>query len=471
MALDLTGGDGRRARGVRRPNTSSARRARAQSSARGSGAAIASLKSFAKSARSARNMVDYISRDGDLELMDQDGNVIQDAEDRADVLEGWGFSFPEKEGRRFAAHFVLSTPEGSDEQATQRAAREWAAENLFEFDYVGCLHTDTANPHYHLIVARNPDSPLLKWGPGELEDMRESWATIGTDNGIPMVALRRSDRGLRTSAPNSSTYYQRQKVGYTRSDLEAAQEVLAEKDEERADGAQEEREPEQIRDEVEAWIADEKRQLASGELDEAAATAAEARIALFNRHAMALRMGEDRKAHMRALRDNPILKQARGGPMDAKALATEYVERHKADTRIQRPSATGTIRAARSEYYVGAMGGRTGKRIREIEKARSKASAEVRARLDKELETLDARQQFKRAAIEWGAQCYSGARPVKTSLDKACVDVLRSPDGPEKSEQWELITDAAVKTVEARREKKAQQRERSMAQRDDIELG
>lgn len=230
--LDIAGGNGRRNRKGRAASPDGGKRGnykRKINTSRGGNIAVFKIcKRYAKTGASARNMVDYISRDGDLELLDQDGNAVQTAEERAEVLDMWGEEWGERENSRKAAHMILSTPVGSDPEAVRRAAQEWGQENLGEFNYVQTTHTDEPNPHTHFIVARQQDGPRLEWGPKEIRQMTESWADIGTRNGIPMEASSRLERGQGRKSLTQTQIHIRKRDGFTKSDLRAAEEVLGE---------------------------------------------------------------------------------------------------------------------------------------------------------------------------------------------------------------------------------------------------
>ena len=186
------------------------------------------IASYAKSAKSARNMVDYISRDGDLELLHSQGSLIQSTAERADLLDEWSTFGPKRKDGRHALHLVLSAPKTANPENVKTAAEAWGQEVLAgDYEYVQVLHTDEDHPHVHFVIARTEDGPPLRFDRADLQAFRESWAEAGTRHGIPMVASSRAERGQTRRSLKQKDIHIRKREGYTRGDLQAAAEVLS----------------------------------------------------------------------------------------------------------------------------------------------------------------------------------------------------------------------------------------------------
>ena len=157
----------------------------------------------------------YISRDGQIELEDQDGQVMNGPDGLAEVRADWQSAYPipeerrgdETEGRdvrrREAFHLVLSMPAGTPEIALKRAVREFAAEEFVGYQYVMALHTPTTDPdpepsphpHVHLTIkSRALSGVRLNPRKVDLQRWRERFAERLRDQGLDASATRRQVR-------------------------------------------------------------------------------------------------------------------------------------------------------------------------------------------------------------------------------------------------------------------------------------
>lgn len=146
-----------------------------------------------KGMRGISNNLTYISRNGQLDLEDEDGQLISGKEAVADLKAEWehgGTPIPAQSRSRDAFHLVLSMPQGTDPLGVQRAARDFARREFPNHQYAMVLHTfDTdpdpnpsVHPHVHLTVKAvsfegtrlNPRKPdLQRWREGFAEALRE----------------------------------------------------------------------------------------------------------------------------------------------------------------------------------------------------------------------------------------------------------------------------------------------------------
>ncbi len=146
-----------------------------------------------KGMRGISNNLSYISRDGQLDLEDQDAQIITGKEAVSDLKQEWqqgGFPIPQHSTKRDAFHLILSMPTRTDPLSVQRAAREFARREFSNHQYAMVLHTfetdpdpnPARHPHVHLTVKTagldgtrlNPRKPdLQRWREGFAEALRE----------------------------------------------------------------------------------------------------------------------------------------------------------------------------------------------------------------------------------------------------------------------------------------------------------
>lgn len=154
---------------------------------------IVKLVMAPKGMKGISNNLTYISRDGLLEIEDQDGQVIKGKEAVADLKTEWrdgGMPIAADSTMRDAFHLVLSMPQRTNPLSVQRAARDFAKREFSGFQYAMVLHTfetdpdlhPSPHPHVHLTVKAtglngirlNPRKPdLQRWREGFAEALRE----------------------------------------------------------------------------------------------------------------------------------------------------------------------------------------------------------------------------------------------------------------------------------------------------------
>lgn len=148
--------------------------------------------------------MDYISRNGEVALEDERGNIIQGKEAVRDLRDDWqeghgGKPIPyddDQATRREAFNIVLSMPPGTDREAVRQAAKEFAAVNFGNHQYVFAAHDDEKHPHVHLCVkAMDKDMVRLNPRKADLQRWRESFAEKMRENGIEANATPRQWRG------------------------------------------------------------------------------------------------------------------------------------------------------------------------------------------------------------------------------------------------------------------------------------
>jgi len=339
--LDIAGGYARRIKKGRSARESVNRKIKVSTKTREAVFKIG--KKYAKTPSSVKNMVDYISRDGDLELLDQDGNPVQTEEERLEILGEWADAFSDRKNPRLAVHMIISAPETARAHDVRKASLEWGKENLSEFDYVQVTHTDEPNVHTHFIVARKVDGPRLSFGPKDVRAMKESWAKIGSAHNIPMVSSSRMERGKTRKSLKQSQIHIRNRDGFTKSDLQAAEEVLGEATQSAANPWENEIQDRLTREREEyEKIAKALEVLAKKDPSKAAEIALTAK--LVKRQAMALRQVKTRRQIMRDIVENAALPQITA-QSEPKELAAAYAKGDNYQKQVASPAKDATVRA------------------------------------------------------------------------------------------------------------------------------
>lgn len=143
--------------------------------------------------------LDYISRNGLVELENQDGEIILGREAVQDVRDEWKsgqYGLPDNGTRRETFNIVLSMPPGTDRRAVNDAIRAFAkAEFGDNHAYVFAIHDDEAHPHGHLCVkALGLDGSRLNPRKADLQRWRERFAEALREQGIEANATPRRAR-------------------------------------------------------------------------------------------------------------------------------------------------------------------------------------------------------------------------------------------------------------------------------------
>jgi len=159
-----------------------------------------------KGMRGIVNNLTYISRQGQLDLEDEDGQLISGKEALEDVQAEWehgGTPIPAQSRARDAFHLVLPMPQGTDPLGVQRAVRDFARREFPIHQYAMVLHTfDTdpdpnpsVHPHVHLTVkAVSFEGTRLNPRKPDLQHWREGFAEALREHGIEATTTSRLHR-------------------------------------------------------------------------------------------------------------------------------------------------------------------------------------------------------------------------------------------------------------------------------------
>jgi len=154
-----------------------------------------------KNMRQIKAHMDYISRNGSVELEDENGQTYMGKEDVQDVRDAWAkgrIGLPDEGGtRKEAFNIILSMPAGTDRQSVKDAARAFAAQEFEQHQYVFAAHDDEKHPHVHLAVkAVGKDGVRLNPRKADLQHWREVFAEKMREQGVDANATPRKARGI-----------------------------------------------------------------------------------------------------------------------------------------------------------------------------------------------------------------------------------------------------------------------------------
>ncbi|WDK04503.1 relaxase/mobilization nuclease domain-containing protein [Xanthomonas campestris] len=158
-------------------------------------------ETLCKDMRGVRAHMQYISRNGAVELEDENGQRYLGQQDVRDVLQGFaraGVPIPETDGKRREVYsVVLSMPPGTDREAVKAAAREFASTEFGGHQYVFAAHDDDDHPHVHLAV-KTASLRGVRLNPrkADLQRWREVFAEKLREQGIEANASDRRLRGV-----------------------------------------------------------------------------------------------------------------------------------------------------------------------------------------------------------------------------------------------------------------------------------
>ncbi|HEX6858803.1 MAG TPA: relaxase/mobilization nuclease domain-containing protein [Caulobacteraceae bacterium] len=176
-----------------------------------------------------RDHLDYISRNGELEMEDRDGAVITGRAAVKELAQDWSAIAAADPRRRantpVSLSLVLSMPAQVDALTVRDAARAFAREVFADrFDYAFALHTDTQHPHVHIAVrALGDDGERLRPKKADLESWRQVFAQALRDRGVEAEATPRRARGITRKAERTPLRKMRERHETRRGELPRVQ--------------------------------------------------------------------------------------------------------------------------------------------------------------------------------------------------------------------------------------------------------
>ncbi len=146
-----------------------------------------------------RHHLDYISRNGDVELINECGESIHGREAVKGLRDQLRASqVPIESNKREFLHIVFSMPVGTPERAMRESVAQFAQEEFANRRYVMAFHGDTDHSHVHVCVNTRDldraDEPRLSPRKADLFRWRLGFADKLRENGIDAAASERRHR-------------------------------------------------------------------------------------------------------------------------------------------------------------------------------------------------------------------------------------------------------------------------------------
>jgi Relaxase/Mobilisation nuclease domain len=168
------------------PGKAAAARKQLQNTMRKTPQVVVKVTGGGRSIAQLQKHLSYISRNGKLQLKDQDDHTHADKLERSELLESWqkeiGLRYPEQvrdedNAPRLAYQLVLSMPPGTEERAMNAAAEAFLRETFPHRKYVFVQHYDEPHPHIHVVVqAHGLNGKRLNPRKADLQKWRETFA-------------------------------------------------------------------------------------------------------------------------------------------------------------------------------------------------------------------------------------------------------------------------------------------------------
>lgn len=158
--------------------------------------AVFKISSYSHSAGAVWDRVNYVARDGELEVEAQDGETLDHVELEA-MVDKWEGEAGHRKRGVLAMSAVVSFPAGVNrEQATEASRQFFGAAFGRNHDYVFAPHDDAKQFHVHVIVqARGHDGTQLRITKEDIQDLRMLLAEKAREQGIELDASPRWARG------------------------------------------------------------------------------------------------------------------------------------------------------------------------------------------------------------------------------------------------------------------------------------
>ena len=159
--------------------------------------AVFKISSYSHSGGAVWDRVNYVARDGELEVETSNGEEPSLVELER-MVDDWTNDTSERHRRTVAMSAVVSFPSDVDQEQATEAAREFFREAFADnHDYVFAPHTDAKQFHVHIVVeAAGHDGKQLRMTKDALQDLRMLLAEKAREQGIELDASPRWARGL-----------------------------------------------------------------------------------------------------------------------------------------------------------------------------------------------------------------------------------------------------------------------------------
>jgi type IV secretion system T-DNA border endonuclease VirD2 len=171
-----------------------------------------------KTVQHVRAHMDYITRNGKLQAITDQGDIVNSRDDVKELIEDWDLDISKGQGKyRQAFNIVLSMPAGTDSQKVLAGAQNFVREKFWgKHQYMMVLHTPETDPHekapphphVHLVVkAEDFNGKRLHIRKATLEEWRQFFAEKMREQGVEANATPRDLRGKTRKAKTAGIHY------------------------------------------------------------------------------------------------------------------------------------------------------------------------------------------------------------------------------------------------------------------------
>ena len=169
--------------------------------------AVFKISSYAHSGGVLWDRVNYVARDGELEVEGPQGRQYETLAELEQLVADWERDGGAHNRRVVAMSAVVSFPAGVDQQRATEAARQFFEAAFAEnHGYVFAPHTDATHFHVHVVVqAAGHDGTQLRITRDDLQGLRLLFAEKAAEQGIELDASPRVARGLEAERSPSRT--------------------------------------------------------------------------------------------------------------------------------------------------------------------------------------------------------------------------------------------------------------------------
>jgi Relaxase/Mobilisation nuclease domain len=149
--------------------------------------------------KTAKHHLEYISRNGEVELVNESGESIKGMAELRGLREQLKASqIPDVSNKREFLHVIFSMPAGTTDKAVKDAVAQFCQEEFSNRRYVMAQHDDTDHSHVHVCVSTRDidraDEARLNPGRNDLYRWRQGFADKLREQGVEAAASQRQHR-------------------------------------------------------------------------------------------------------------------------------------------------------------------------------------------------------------------------------------------------------------------------------------
>lgn len=176
--------------------------------------AVLKVTSYGKGGARVYAHFEYISRQFNLPLEDQNGVLLSTSNEAQGLLSDWqAIYFDSRKNSRDTMHLMMSAPPLTCRETFHAITRQFL-HNEFggTHDYVFVAHHDTEHPHVHSVIClRSVQGKKLDPRKKFLNELRKNFAKTCREHEVMLDASRRFERGLSGKSQSSDLLQMRTK--------------------------------------------------------------------------------------------------------------------------------------------------------------------------------------------------------------------------------------------------------------------